>query len=77
MMKKKSETVTDVGSKNEVQTNAAVIKREHCLDLFRGLCLLSIIFEHTCLASGESYIPFDWGKWTMLLVFRRCFLFPV
>lgn len=45
----------------------AVAQREHCLDLFRGVCLLSIIFEHTCLIVCGGFIPKEWARWTMLL----------
>ena len=50
-----------------VKQQEGVAEREHCLDLFRGLCLLGVIFNHTCFHSGSSYIPDSWAQWTMLL----------
>lgn len=42
-------------------------ERNHGIDLLRGLCLVCIIFNHTCFNSGDTYVPPFLAQFSMLI----------
>ena len=49
-------------------------QRAHYIDLIRGICVIGIIFIHTCFYSGGSYVPI-WMKSISLLLDVPAFFF--
>ena len=42
-------------------------ERAHYIDLIRGICVIGIIFIHTCFHSGGSYVPMPMRSISLLL----------
>lgn len=51
-----------------------VKQRAHYIDLIRGLCVIGIVFIHTCAHSGVSYVPAPM-LWVSLLLDVPAFFF--
>ena len=50
------------------------LQRAHYIDLIRGVCVLGIIFIHTCHHSGSAYVPL-WLRSISLLLDVPAFFF--
>lgn len=47
-----------------------MLEREHWIDMLRGLCMLSILLDHTEIYyTGGNLIPYDWYVSNVLIVF--------
>lgn len=42
-------------------------QRDHYIDLIRGICVIGIIFIHTCFHSGYHYVPMLMRSFSLLL----------